>query len=164
MIRKPTLVLTFLFSILLIDSGGATNPATPPANNNTAAANGSNSVSSDPLATTKTKPDEPATNGAPTLAPVYKAYCDAWVKNDEAALRKVFSSDTIKYFEREMKAEKENSLLKWLDDERVSGTPCDVFNEVITGDTATAMVRTNKTPNGVKRVFVKENGEWKLTN
>ena len=31
-------------------------------------------------------------------------------------------------------------------------------------DSATAMVKTNKTPNGVKRVFVKENGEWKLTN
>ena len=149
-------------SLTACGGGATTNTSNSAPNANASSAN--NAAANDPLATTRTKAEEPATNAAPTLIAVVKAYCDAWVKNDEAALRKVFSTDTIKYFENEMKADKEKSLLKWLDDERVSGTPCEASNEVITGDNATAMVKTNKTPNGVKRVFVKENGEWKLTN
>ncbi len=134
---------------------------TAPANsgNGNVAANDS----SNPLATTKTE-KEPTTNNAPTLTPVFKAYCDAWVKNNEAALRKVYSSDTIKYFEGLMKADKEKSLMKFLEDDKVSGTPCEVTNEEIAGDNAVARIISNKYPNGIKIVFVKENGEWKMTN
>ena len=68
-----------------------------------------------PLADHKSDAPEATTNNAPTLTPVFKAYCDAWVKNDEAALRKVYSSDTLKGFEAEMKEDKAKSLIKFLE-------------------------------------------------
>ena len=110
-----------------------------------------------------TKP-ETVTNNGPTLTPVFKAYCDAWVKNDEAALRKVYSSATMKEFEEQMKEEKAKSLTKFLELEKVSGTPCTVTNETVTGDKAVATITTNKYPRGIQIEFVRENGEWKLTN
>ena len=63
-----------------------------------------------------------------------------------------------------MKADKVKSLLKYLDDDKVSGKICEIRNEQITGDTATAEIRADSYPNGIKIVFVKENGEWKMTN
>ncbi len=105
----------------------------------------------------------PPTNNAPTLAPAFKAYCDAWLKNDEAALKKVYSAETIKTFESQMKEEKEKSLLKFLESDRVKGV-CEITNEQINGDKASAMMRTNAYPRGLQVEFVKENGEWKLTN
>ena len=151
-------ILTSAIAVMLAACGGTT-PTTNTANTNAPATANSNS----PVETTKTA-SEPTTNNAPTISPVFKAYCDAWVKNDEAALRKVFSSDTIKDFETQMKAEKEKSLLKFIEDEKVSGTPCDASNEEINGDNAVAKLVSNKYPNGVKIQFVKENGEWKMTN
>src|SRR5688572_24837719 len=72
----------------------------------------------------------PPTNNAPTLTPVFKAYCEAWVKNDEAGLRKVYSAATIKTFESQMKEEKAKSLIKFLEaTDKVSGTPCEVSDE-----------------------------------
>ena len=141
----------------MIAACGGTAPAN--SGNGNAAANNSN----DPLATTKPA-KEATTNNAPTLTPVFKAYCDAWVKNDEAALRKVYSSDTIKLFEAQMKEEKAKSLIKFLEADKISGTPCEVTNEDIKGDTAIANIISNVYPNGIKVVFVKENGQWKITN
>lgn len=144
-------------AISMVACGG-----TPTANNgnaNTASGN----TATNAVATNKSAP-EATTNNAPTLTPVFKAYCDAWVKSDEAALRKVYSSDTIKYFEGQMKTEKVKSLIKFLEDDKVSGTPCEATNEEINGDNATANIKSNKYPNGIKIVFVKENGEWKMTN
>lgn len=63
-----------------------------------------------------------------------------------------------------MKAEKAKSIIKFLEDDKVSGTPCEVTNEEITGETAIGKIISNKYPNGIKIVFVKENGEWKITN
>ncbi len=135
-----------------------------PANlGNSASGNTAANNSNDPLATTKPA-KEPTTNNAPTLTPVFKAYCDAWVKNDEAALRKVYSADTLKIFESQMKEDKVKSLIKFLEDDKVSGTPCEVTNEEITGDSATAKIISNKYPNGIKIVFVKEGPDWKMTN
>ncbi len=127
---------------------------------------GNNAANTTPANTEPTKtPADVVKNDAPTLAPVFKAYCEAWVKNDEAALRKVYSSETLKQFEAEMKAEGQKSLLKSLEaTDKVSGDPCEIVNEEITGDKATARIRTNKYPQGITAVFVKENNEWKLTN
>ena len=138
----------FLVSVVSFGCGGAPNTNT--------AANG-NSNSPTPAA-------DVATNNAPTLTPVFKAYCEAWVKKDEAALRKVYSADTIKYFESEMKEEKIKSLIKFLEDDAVTGKICEVRNEVITGDKAIAEIRADAYPNGIKIEFVKEGGEWKMTN
>ena len=154
--RRDFFVLLFigLVSVFIAACGG-----TAPANSGSA-----NAANENPLGTAKSTP-EATTNNAPTLTPVFKAYCEAWVKNDEAALRKVYSSDTIKDFEAQMKADKEKSLIKSLEaTDKVSGTPCEVTNEEITGDTAVAKIFSNKYPNGIKVVFVKEKGEWKLTN
>lgn len=151
--NKALIAVIALTSFVVFGCGGASTP-----NANTAKGNSNN-----PLETTKAKTDGP-TNDAPTLSPVFKAYCDAWAKNDEAAMRKVYSSDTIADFEDQMKDAKEKSLLKFLEDDRVSGTPCQTTNEDIKGDSATAFITSNIYPKGLKVVFVKQNGEWKLTN
>lgn len=149
--RSGIFVAVFLFSVALAGCGG------PTANVNV------NAVKQDTNNAANTNAQS-VTNNAPTLTPVFKAYCEAWVKNDEAALRKVYSSETIKSFEKQMKEEKVKSLMKFLEVDRVSGTPCEVANEHITGDKATAMIKSNKYPRGLPVEFVKENGEWKLTN
>ena len=84
-------------------------------------------------------------------------------KKDEAALRKVFSTETLQYFAGEMKEDNVKTLVDLLSDEQVSSDLCEVRNEQINGDTGVAEVRTKGYPNGLKLVFVKENGEWKLT-
>ena len=152
------LVLVFISLAIVFSACGGTS-STPNTNAGTAA----NSNAANPLETNKAAPEQ-VTNNGPTLSPVYRAYCDAWAKNDEAALRKVYSADTIKQFEDEMKEEKAKSLIKFLSTDKVSGTPCEVRNEKITGETATATIVSNKYPNGLPVVFVKENGEWKMTN
>ena len=138
--------------------GGTTQPNSNVINSNVASGNANN-----PLDVPTPTPEQ-TTNNAPTLSPVFKAYCDAWVKNDEEALRKAYSSDTIKYFEGQMKEDKVKSLMKFLEADRVSGKICEVRNEQIKGDTAVAEIRADSYPNGIKIVFVKENGEWKMTN
>ena len=158
--RSQIILFAVVFSsIALSGCGGGTTPA----NSTIANTNVVNANTSNPLETTKKAPEETA-NNAPTLMPVFKAYCDAKIKKDEAALRRIYSQDTIKFFESQMKVDKEKSLLKYLDVDKVSDKLCEARNEQITGDTAIAEIRTETYPNGIKVVFVKENGEWKLTN
>ncbi|MBK7393847.1 MAG: nuclear transport factor 2 family protein [Chloracidobacterium sp.] len=152
-------VLFFAFILFIAACGGGTTP--PNANGGNTASPNSNGANA--VAVTTPAP-EATTNNAPTLTPVFKAYCDAMVKKDEAALRKIYSSDTIKDFEEQMKADKIKSLMKFLEDDAVSGKLCEVRNEQIKGDEAVAEIRADSYPNGIKVVFVKEAGEWKLTN
>lgn len=158
----PTvLAVTFLLSAC----GGTTETS----NTNINAANAN--VNKTSTATNKENPlaaqtPTPAatTNDAPTLGPVYKAYCEAWEKKDEKALRNLYSADTIRDFERQMKEDNIRSLTEFLAEDNASTSLCEARNEKIAGDTATAEVRTKGYPNGITVVFVKENGEWKLTN
>lgn len=157
--------ITFCFAVILFGAsllacGGP--PANPVGGNaNTANTTTANTNTLEPK---KAEPEK-VTNNAPTLTPVFKAFCEAWVKNDEAALRKVYAQETIKLFETQMKADKAKNLIKYLEDaDRVSGTPCEVTNEKIDGDTAVATIHSDKYPRGIPVVFVKENGEWKMTN
>ena len=147
-VRTLTFSAFFLISLISIGCGGGGVSQNSPGANNSSDSN--------------TPPKDNA-NSAPTLTPVFKAYCDAMVKKDEAALRKVYSADTLKYFEEDMKEQKIKSLVKYLEDDAVSGNICEVRNEVITGDKAVGEIRADKYPNGIKIIFVKENGEWKLT-
>lgn len=101
-------------------------------------------------------------NNAPTLSPVIKVYCAAWAKKDDVALSHVFSSETIRDFQRSMKEFEIARLSEFLEDDLASN--CRIANERIVGDHATAEVRTSGYPNGITVVFMKENGEWKLTN
>lgn len=149
------------FSILL--TGCPSNE--PPKTNTTPNANtGATKPNNTGSITTTTPTPEATTNDAPTVKPVFQAYCDAWTKKDEAALRKVYSQASLKFFETEMKAENEKSLFKHLDADVVSNKLCEIRNEKIEGDVAIAEAKTEGAPNGYKIKFVRENGEWKLTN
>jgi hypothetical protein len=164
--RHTLIYSAILSSILLAACGGTTEMNTNSAatqsnisNTNTVAAN----AKKDPLAP-QTPTPESTNNNAPTLAPVYKAYCVALEKRDEAALRKVHDTATISDYERKMKSDGVRSLSDFLSDDKASSVLCEVRNEKITGDTGTAEVKTMGYPAGAIAVFAKENGEWKLTN
>ena len=129
-----------------------TNSNTPKANSNS------------PVGVTKPAAEQ-TTNNAPTLAPVFMAYCQAMEKKDEAGIRRVYSKDTLEDFANKMREEGTRSLVEYLSVDQVTTALCEVRNEVISGDTAVATVRTAGMPQGnVKVVFVKEGNEWKLTN
>ena len=153
-----------IFSLILTGCPG--EPAKPNTNanaNQTTVVDPNKPANNTALNTSKT-PTEATTNAAPTLTPVFKAYCDAMTKKDDAALRKVYSAATLKSFEADMKADNEKSLSKFLEVDQVSNELCEVRNEKIEGDVAIAEVKTKGMPNGAKIKFVRENGEWKLTN
>lgn len=159
-------ILTFstilIFSIILTGC-----PGEPPKTNTNAAANQapiSNTGVTNTAMNPTVKTPEPLSNNAPTVTPVFKAYCDAMTKKDEAALRKVYSAATLKSLETQMKADNAKTLIEFFADEQVSNDLCEVRNEKIEGDVAIAEVKTKGMPNGVKIKFVKENGEWKITN
>jgi len=152
-------ILMFLIaSIGCSTTETTTNTTTKITNTNAATVNADN-----PLTTQKT-PEETTTNKAETIAPVVQAYCAAMRKKDDAALRKIYSQAALKSLEADMKEEKQTSLAEFLSSEPVGDKPCEVRNEKIEGEKAIAEVRTETYPNGVKMFFVKENGEWKMTN
>ncbi|CAN5285892.1 hypothetical protein BH20ACI1_BH20ACI1_06540 [soil metagenome] len=161
--RFQITVLTLLAAIFLIGCTQTEVPVNtadkPNKNINTASGNTNN-----PLAP-NAAPEEATTNNAPTLSPIVKAYYEALKNNDDAALRKVFSQDTLKSFEADMKEENQKSLVKFITElEPVPDKPFEVRNEKIEGDTAIAELRGGSYPNGIDIKFVKENGEWKMTN
>jgi hypothetical protein len=156
--KQITIVFTVFFgAILLFGCGNSPNTAT-----NGSAANTGNGNSNNPLET-KTPTPEQTVNGAPTLSPMFKAYCAAMDKKDETAIKRLYSADTLKNFEEQMKEEGIKSLTKFLENDKL-GAKCEIRNEQITGDTAVAEIRGDSYPNGIKALFAKENGEWKLTN
>ena len=162
-IMKNLYLTTALAAAFMVSSCGGTTE-TPNVNATTSNGNrAANTNRVDPLAARTATPEATA-NNAPTLGPIYKAYCAAWEKKDEKALRSIYSSDTIRDFERKMKEDNIRFLAEYLADDNASTSLCEVRNERITGDTATAEVRTRGYPNGITVVFARENGEWKLTN
>ncbi len=161
--RFQITVLTLVSAIFLI---GCTQTEVPVNTANTANTNinAASANTNNPLSTTAA-PEEATTNNAPTLSPVVKAYYEALKKGDDAALRKVFSQETLKSLEADMKEENQKSLVKFITElEPVPEKPFEVRNEKIEGDTAIAELRGGSYPNGIDIKFVKENGEWKMTN
>jgi len=133
-------------------------------NSNTANSNTADTVKTNansPVAVTTPTPDQ-VNNNAPTLTPVYKAYCAAVVKKDDTAIRKFFTADTLKSFEEGMKDEGIKKISEYVD--KVTNEVCEVSNERIKGDKAVAKVKTVSYPNGFEVLFVNENGEWKMSN
>lgn len=119
---------------------------------------------SSPLNTVST-PKPETVNNAETLAPVAKAYCEAVRKKDEEGLKKVYSAATYQKLLADAKEDGKKSVAEFLSEiEDVGTKPCGTRNEQITGDTAIAEVTTESMPNGARIKFVKENGEWKLTD
>ena len=161
---KQLVYYSVIIGSLLFSACGDSTETNTNAKGNTANANTpANSAKRDPLAAQTATP-EATNNNAPTLTPVYKAYCAASEKKDEAALRSVHDTATIKDYERKMKADGIATLTEFLSDDAATTALCEVRNEKIAGDVGTAEVRTKVYPNGAVAVFVKENGEWKLTN
>ena len=166
-----TTILSFSIMFAAACGGGGTTPnstnanrSANAANSNSAGGGGGGSSANSPLATTKT-PEAATANQGETVAPVVKAYCDAMTRKDEAALRKVYSQETLKSLEADMKAEKKASLVEFLSEiDQVSNKLCEVRNEKVTGDAAVAEVRTESYPNGIQIKFVREGGDWKMTN
>lgn len=165
--RYQILLFIAILSFSIAFAGcGANQPAvnnstnTNAANANSVAANGSNNS----IPTTK-KTEVATTNNAPTLAPVVTAYYEALKKKDEAGLRKVVSQDTLKGWEADMKAEKKTSLIAFLLElEPAPEKPFEVRNEKIEGDSAVAELRGGSYAVWTPFKFVRENGEWKITN
>ncbi len=160
---KFIIIFTILaVTVLTFGCGGAETPNKTLNSNGTTANSGTNS--DNPLSTTKT-PEIATTNEAPTFTPIVKAYCEAMLKKDEAAVRKAYSQETLKIFEADMKDEKMTSMVEFLasTDPIKDVSKCGARNEKIEGDKGSALIRNENMPNGVTIEFVKENGEWKLT-
>ena len=156
--------LILLFSAtLFIGCGGGEQSVSNTTGANIKNTNVAASTADNPLGTTKL-PEAATTNNAPTVAPVVAAYYAALKKKDDAALRKVLSQATLKSLAADMKEEKETSLARFITDlEPAPDQPFEARNEVIAGDAIIAEMRGGSYPNGIKIKFVKENGEWKMT-
>jgi len=136
---------------------GVSNNSSTTTNGNTANAN------TDSVLAVKTPTPEQTTNNAPTLTPVFKAFCEAVNKKDDSGLRKVLSTDALKNIQQQMKMNNIKTLSEYFEDDKYK-TTCEARNEQINGDQAVAEIRGDTYPNGIKMIFVRENNEWKLTN
>lgn len=154
--------ILLFFAIFIISCGTA--PEKPANVANTA--NTANQIANqnNPLNTTRT-PEAATTNNAPTLAPVVQKYYEALKAKDDQALKKLYSQETLKTLEADMREENKKSLVEFITElEPAPDQPFTTRNENIQGDKATAEIRGGNYPNGIEIIFVKENGEWKLTN
>lgn len=154
-------ILSFLFIFTGCENPPAANNSVgnKPGNTNAAVVN-----SNSPLSTTKA-PETATTNAAPTLTPVVQNYYDALKKKDDAGLRKILSQATLKSAEADMKTERKISLSAFITEtEIVPDKPIEVRNEKIEGDTGIAEIKGGSYAVWTPVKFVRENGEWKMTN
>lgn len=102
---------------------------------------------------------------AATLKPLIAAFCKARREKNETELRKLYTVATLRSLAAEARSEGKKSITEYLESEPV-GDECRVVNERIIGETgeATVITETYPAPNGVRWTFVKENGQWKLTD
>lgn len=165
-LRNIFSILAIAISIVLYGCGGTTEPVANGGNTTSSKTNSNvdapKTNANNPLLTTTPKPDQ-VINSAPTLTPVYKAYCAAVVKKDEAAIRKFYTADTLKSFDEQMKADGIKTLSEFLKDDQITNEVCEVSNERVNGDKAVGKIKTKAYPNGFDVLFVKENGEWKMS-
>lgn len=162
------LILFAAFALFLTACGGG-NPApnaNSAANTNAAPVNSTNSApASNSAVATSTATPSSTTNDAPTVKPVVLAYYEALKTKNDEALRKVYSKQTLASLEADAKEEGKKSLVEFITEiEPVPAQPYEVKNETVQGDVAVAEMFSPQYKNGIKIKFVKENGEWKLTN
>jgi hypothetical protein len=114
---------------------------------------------------TTAKPEALKVNEAQTLISVMTAYSEALKTKNDAALKKVMSASAVKGWEDEMKSEGKTKFAEYVaSSEYVEGKPYEIRNEVIKGDEAVAEVKGGVYGKWTPIVFVKENGEWKITD
>lgn len=162
------LILLTVSTFLFLTACGGGNPTPNSAANTTVpnTANATNAApnSNSPIATT-TATQPPTTNDASTVKPVVMAYYEALKTKNDAALKKIYSKQTLMSLEKDAQEEGKQSLVEFITElEPVPAQPFEVRNETINGDVAIAEIRGGSYPNGIKIKFVKENGEWKMTN
>ena len=161
MYRTNYSILVVLFTVAIAAAcGGSSTPVNEPGVNTTANTPATNSIN--PLAVATPTPAK-VQNDAPTLGPVFKSFCSAVEKKDDATLRKVYSSESLRDAQKIMDEDGISSLGEYFSQDGTSSELCDVKNEVINGDIGTAQV-TTKSMKAVGVVFVKEDGQWKVTN
>ena len=163
--RFQILFFTTILSFIFIFAGCGNQPAAnnavenKPANTNIAA-NPNNSIIN-----TSKAPEAATTNAAPTLAPIVQNYYEALRNKDDAGLRKVLSQSTLKSVEADMKEEKKTSLSAFIAElEPAPAKPFELRNEKIEGETGIAEIRGGSYGVWTPIKFVRENGEWKMTN
>ena len=102
---------------------------------------------------------------AVTLKPLIEKYCKVRREKNEAELRKLYTRATVRNLLALANEEGKTSITEYLENEPV-GNDCKVLNERIVGSTGEATVITESypAPNGIRWTFVKEGGEWKLTD
>ena len=161
------LSLSIAFIFLFLAACGGNETLNKTANTNTVnapVANSANTNADNPIATTTATPAQ-TTNNAETVKPVVMAYYEALKTKNDAALRKVYSRETLMSLEKDAADEGKKSLVEFITElEPVPNKPFEVRNEIVQGDMAIAEIRSEQYPNGIKIKFVKENGEWKMTN
>ncbi len=133
-------------------------------NTNVAIKNTNVNTINNPLTTTKT-PEAIKTNDSENIKPIVLAYYEALKKKDDVGLRKIYSAETLKSLEADMKAQKQTSLSSYITElEPAPPQPFEVRNEEIKGDSAVAEIKGGAYVNWTKIKFVKENGVWKMTD
>ena len=168
--NKFLIVFTAFTLFLTACTSETPTPNTATTNTNTVAPANTNSTNSAPpsnsaVATSTATPSSASTNDAPTVKPVVSAYYEALKTKNDEALKKVYSKQTLASLEADAKSEGKKSLVEFITElEPVPAQPFEVRNEQINGDVAIAEMRGGAYPNGIKIKFVKENGEWKMTN
>jgi hypothetical protein len=164
----------FLLTVTLFFTACGNNNEAPKTNANTnnknvptgnvPNANGT-SVTNTPQPAPTAKVEAPKLNDAQTLASVVTAYGEALKTKNDAALRKVLSASTVQGWEKEMKSEGKTKLAEYIaSSEYVEGKPYEVRNEEVKGDEAVAEIKGGSFGVWSKIKFVKENGEWKMTD
>ena len=103
-------------------------------------------------------------NKAETLKPIVLAYCSAINSGDDSALRSIYSQASWRALSSDAASEGQKSVAKFLSESEPVGKTCNVINERISGPVAEAVVITETYPKGVPLKFVKESGNWKMTN
>ncbi len=104
-------------------------------------------------------------NSAQTLRPTFVRYCSALANRNSNELRKLFSRSALADFERVMAEDGTTDLAEFVSVGVSSkGRICEIKNEQIKGNLAVAEVKMDEFPLGVRFLFSKENGEWKISN
>ncbi|MEZ5344255.1 MAG: hypothetical protein R2681_01755 [Pyrinomonadaceae bacterium] len=166
--RSQNLLFIFIFTITLFLLGCPGEEPSTPSNNGDVSESNLNSTQNNASNTNnplKTEAEPPRTEEkvAETLKPVVDSYCAALKKGDDTALKSVYSQATWSALTADAKSEGK-SVSKYLKDSEPIGNQCKVINERIAGNVAEAIVITQTYPAGVPLKFVKENGNWKMTN
>ena len=155
-----SLSIAFIFLFLAACGGNETPNKTANTNTvNAPVANSANTNADNPIATTTATPAQ-TTNNAETVKPVVMAYYEALKTKNDAALRKVYSQETLMSLEKDAADEGKKSLVEFITElEPVPNKPFEVRNETVQGDSQLPRFEANNI-----RTASKSNSSKKTAN